>query len=101
MLLFILLSVIKNNQLNYLVMSKIETLMKENKKLWIEGFLFGTIAIMELGILIFKQQANNFMIAACILIFFGLGLSSWVAFATIIMNKKTILRTKEFEEKFK
>jgi hypothetical protein len=82
-------------------MSKIETLIRENKKLWIEGFLLGTIAIMELGILIFKQQANNFMIAACVLIFFGLGLSSWVAFATIIMNKKTILRTKEFEEKFK
>lgn len=82
-------------------MSKVETLMKENKKLWIEGFLFGSIAIMELGILIFKHLSNNLMIAGCILMFFGLGLSSWVAFATIIMNKKTILRTKEFDEKFK
>ena len=81
-------------------MSKVETLMKENKKLWVEGFLFGSIALMELGILIFKQQ-SNFMIASCFLIFFGLGLSSCVAFATISMNKKTILRTKEFDEKFK
>ncbi len=82
-------------------MSKVETLMKENKKLWIEGFLFGSIAIMELGILIFKYLSNNLMIAGCVLMFFGLGLYSWVAFATIIMNKKTIVRLNKIEEIFK
>lgn len=82
-------------------MSEKENLIETNKKLRVEGVLFLIFSILELSVLIGCSFDNMLMTAGIFLTLFGTGITSFVAFGTISMNKKLIAQHQRQEDFFK